>query len=104
MSNLAMAPLRSLDGLGRFGHEAPIPGLGGVDGGGGHLLVKLLEEIERALPALRADHAVAGVYLKIVLYGGNIELLVAQPVFLRDLVGDLIGRSLIQPFGRLVEG
>ena len=58
---------------------------------------------ERLL-ALGADDAVAGIDLQVVLYGGHVERLVAQPVLLRDVFGDLLGRRLVQPLQRLVEG
>ena len=88
---------KSLDRGGGLLHEAVVPGLGRVDGGGGDLLVELLEEVERALLALGADDAVARVDLQVVLHGGDVERLVAQPVFLRDVVGDLLRRRLVHP-------
>jgi hypothetical protein len=42
--------------------------------------------------------------LEVILHGSNIKFLVAQPVFLRDLLGDLAGCGFVQPLERLVEG
>src|SRR4029077_6077106 len=93
-----------LDRRGRFFHAAIIPGFAGLDAGGPDLLVKLLEELERALLALGADDTILGIDLHIGLDRHRIERLVPQPMVRRQGCVGGLGCRLFQPFWRLVEG
>ena len=92
-----LTPSVLLDRRRRLLHEAVVPGLGGSMVAAAISLSNCCRKSSERFWLLVADDAVARVDLQVGLHGGDVERLVAQPVFLRHVVGDLLRRRLVDP-------